>query len=380
MKKTLLITLDFPPQNGGVANYWANLLKHLPEERLVVLAPEYDNSLDFDIEQKYLIYRKRLISHDRWVWPKWLPFLWQSFKVCRMEKPDQLIVGQVLPGGTVAWLLKKFLNTPYILSFHGLDIAMAQKTSKKRKLFKMLVNSAEKIIVNSNFTKNKLLEVSGRSNLDIEVVYPGASIIPIENYNQTMLEDIKERYNIKNKQVLLSVGRLVERKGFDQAIRAMVEVKKRLPFVHYLIVGRGSDKNRLESIIHHHNLHKYVTILTDISNEELPYLYQLADLFVMPSRELADGDVEGFGIVYLEANLFKIPVLAGNSGGVPEAVEDGVSGVLVDPHNISDIQQKMYALLDNKEQLRHMGELAEERVKTKFDWQIQAEKLEVFLS
>lgn len=371
--------MDFPPEIGGVANYWGNLLLNLPEDKVVVLAPENDNSLDFDVKQKYVVYRRRLLTTSSRVWPRWWPYLWQVYRLCRVESPEQIIVGQVLPGGTIAWLMKKILNIPYILSFHGLDISMAQMTKRRKKWFRFLVNSASKIIVNSDFTKQKLILVMGTVKAPIEIVYPCASILPLNEYSDLILNDFVDRYSVKNKKIILSVGRLVERKGFDQMIRVVSNIRRKMPFIHYFIVGRGPDKNRLESIVVHHNAEKYVTILSDVSDDELPYFYKLADLFVMLPRELADGDVEGFGIVFLEANLFHLPVLAGNSGGVPEAVENNVSGVLVDSSDIMQIQQAAESLLKNDENRRLMGDLGFERAQRLYNWPAQAKRLEAFL-
>ena len=118
MKKTLLVTIDFPPKFGGVANYWAKLAKHMPSKDFVVLAPDFDNALDFDMKQGYLIYRKRLLSQKVWIWPKWLPILIETWRLIKMEDIKKIIVTHVLPVGTVALFIKKMLNIPYVVSLH----------------------------------------------------------------------------------------------------------------------------------------------------------------------------------------------------------------------------------------------------------------------
>lgn len=368
--------MDFPPQFGGVANYWANLCKCLPSEDLVVLAPERDNSLDFDIEQNYLIYRKNLLLKNSW--PKWRPFFWSALNLIKKEKIEKIIVAQVLPGGTIALILKKIFRVPYILSFHGLDIALAQKNKRKKFLFNKIVKNSEQIIVNSCYTKELLKKNYTQSDIDnkIKVIYPCPNIkVDSLQSNLKIKEQIKTRINLSNKKILLTVGRLVKRKGHDMVLRALEKVVNKEPDFMYLIVGRGAEEDNLKEQIKTLGLTDKVAILNDIMNYELPSIYELADIFIMPSRQLADGDVEGFGIVYLEANLFGKPVIAGRSGGVVEAVKHNYSGLLVDPQNSNEIAQAIISLLENPQKAVQLGNQGCSRVKQEFTWRGQAQKL-----
>lgn len=373
MKRTLLLTLDFPPMVGGVANYWKHLCSQLPPEDLVVLAPECDQSFDFDSQQRYLIYRKNLFHQCRWIWPNWLPFMRQAFKITKREKIQHLLVAQVLPGGTIAYCLKKHYNIPYTLSFHGLDLAFATGQPRKHWLLKKIIENASSIIVNSQYTKDLLLSRGYKFAGPLEVIYPCPNITPAV-CPLAMREKIKFN-DLKNKKVIVTVARLVERKGQDNVLRALPQVIQEVPNLKYLIVGNGVYKDRLVSLIRELHLEQYVNIIDDALDEELPCYFELADVFVMPCRRLDNGDVEGFGIVFLEANAFGKPVIAGRSGGAVEAVDDSKTGFLVDPQNVNEIANSIINLLKNPQLAQKIGQNGKNRVEKIFLPEKQVKKL-----
>jgi len=378
MKKTLLVTIDFPPMIGGVANYWANLNKNLPQDDLVVLAPEFDDSHSFDIHQNYLIYRKNLISKKEWLWPKWLPLLFYMYKLIRKEKIKRVIAGQVLPVGTAAYLLKKILPIKYIVSVHGMDIKIPKKKSRKHKVMIRVLKSASQIIANSEFTK-KEVEKLGINAEKITIIYPCPNIQHIK-IDPMLKEDIIKEYQLFNKRILLTVGRLVERKGHDRVIQALPGILHRLPNILYAIIGRGNNLSNLKCLVDRLGLKKHVLFLDRVTDDELQVFYDLADAFIMTSRELSNGDVEGFGIVYLEANNFKKPVIAGKTGGVIESVENDVNGILVDPNNFEEIAKAILKIFENNNFAMQLGEQGYQRNKQRFSWSVQADKLKSLLS
>jgi len=373
IKKTLLVTLDFPPMLGGVANYWANLNKFLPSDRFLVLAPEFDDTLDFDIKQNYLIYRKNLISKEKYLWPRWLPLLYETFKLVRQESIKKIIVTHILPVGIVAYLLKIFLRIPYVVSIHGLDINLTQASTRKRWITRRIINNADTIIVNSNFTKQLLAKTGCCNTVKVEVVYPCPNI----NYddNLDLISDFKEQTGIIDKKVLLTVSRLIERKGHDKVIQALPKVLEKFANLVYLVVGQGPQLKYLIELVSMLKLEKNVFFYNDIVDYELPKFYAAADIFVMPVRKVGAGDIEGFGIVYLEANSFGKPVIAGQTGGAVEAVEDGVNGLLVDPESINAIAAAIIKVLENEEMARSLGNTGKLRIAKKFNWAEQSKVL-----
>jgi phosphatidylinositol alpha-1,6-mannosyltransferase len=372
MLRSLLITLDFPPRLGGVANYWSNLLRYLPAADVVVLAPEMAGSLAFDRPQNYLIYRQELISRRKHFWPRWWPFLRQTMKLVRAEKIQRLLVAEVLPGGLIALVIKKIWNIPYIVSCHGLDIRFAQKTAWHRFLLKRILREATHVIVNSHYTGSLLVGLVPDNRQTI--IYPCPNIDKPSSSSELSL-NMKKNLGLSGRRLILSVGRLVERKGFDQVLRVFPELRRRYGNVFYAIVGRGPDQTRLESLIREHNLSDAVRIFGDISDEQLVAFYEMAEIFVMPSRELENGDVEGFGIVYLEANAFGLPVIGGRSGGVPEAVVHNQNGLLVDPVDANQLLQACSALLDNLNKRQELARQGARRLIEEYNWTVQGGKL-----
>jgi len=374
MLKTLLATIDFPPQFGGVANYWAKLAQFLDHDRIIVLAPEYDNSLNFDVKQNYLVYRRDLLSKKDWLWPKWLPLVFEMYRIVKSERIQKIIVTHVLPVGTVAYLLKLLLGVPYIVSMHGLELALSKKNKWKKWLVKTILRGADHLIVNSKFTKSLLKNFDENVLKKTTVIYPCPNV-SFEPCSEEKLKAFFDKHSLVDKKIILTVGRLIERKGQDKVIAAMPKILEKISGAVYLMVGQGERLNTLKKKVDELGLSNHVKFFTDTLDDELPLCYEAAKLFVMPCRQLSDGDVEGFGIVFLEANVYGKPVIAGKSGGAVEAVEHEVNGLLVDPGNVTEIADAIVRLLENEEEALRLGEVGRKRVAEKFNWETQAEKL-----
>ena len=223
---------------------------------------------------------------------------------------------------------------------------------------KILLHSCQ-IIANSNFTKNRLVEEYGIPQSLVSVFHPFVNVRAIEEAARGMAA-IEKPEGVK---IILSVGRLVKRKGFDMVIAAMNRLKDK-PY-EYWIIGEGDDKARLTRLIQEYELQEKVKLLGNVPNPEIYRYFKACDVFIMPSREI-DGDVEGFGIVFLEAGVFRKPVIGGRSGGVPEAVVDGVTGLLVEPENVEEIAKALARLLADEMLRKKLGEGGYERVKREF--------------
>jgi phosphatidylinositol alpha-1,6-mannosyltransferase len=268
------------------------------------------------------------------------------------------------------------LKLPFIVSLHGYDVLAAQKTPWKKYWLLKILNRAKAIIVNSKFTESKVLKLGISAN-KITIVYPCPNIKP-ENLIPAERQALKTELELHGKKVLLSVGRLVPRKGFDKVIEALPEVIGQVPNLQYLIVGNGKYKDELEKSALKLKVLDHLTICEDIPDTNLPSYYDMADVFIMPARQIG-SDVEGFGIVYLETNSFGKPVIAGKSGGASEAVLDGQTGVLVDPEDVSQIARAIINLMTNDEYAMKLGAQGKERVLKEFQWPVQVEKIKNLL-
>lgn len=382
MKKLLIATIEFPPQKGGIANYLAGLAGALPAEKVAVLAPKNPSpSLPFIKGEGYKIFRKKLFS--KFIWPKWLPMVWHLWRTARKEKIEAILVGQVLPVGTAAVIVKNFLKISYFVSCHGMDILTAAGDRRKKKLMNKILEQAAGVVANSEFTKNELIKLGVPEN-KITIIYPcphtknfgvGACVAKKEGIAEDKILEIKNRLELADKKIILTVGRLVARKGQDRVIEAMPKILEKIPSALYVIVGDGPERKRFQGLSSKFQVDGNVLFVGEISEEKRNAFYQLCDVFVMTPRQIG-ADVEGFGMVYLEANQFGKPVVAGRSGGVAEAVVHGVTGLIIDPENINQISEAVIKILSDESLAKKMGEQGRERVSKEFNWQIQVEKLE----
>ena len=390
IKKSLFITLDFPPRLGGVATFYYNVCKNLPPDKIIVLAPTQEGSEEFDRQQKFTIIRKKLLNQFPETWPtgfggilkiistiRWFSIIKHLAQTVKNHQIELIQVGQILPLGTLALIYKNRKKIPYIFYAHGLDITLPQKFMRKKTLLKKIIAGAQGIIANSHWTEDKLIELGAEKN-KITVVHPCPNLSP-EQASEWKVEEIFQDHQLKDKKILLTVGRLVERKGHDMVIKALPQIIKAVPDVIYLIVGNGPHKKALEKLSNQLRLGDYVKFISVADQNDLAAFYQICDVFIMPARELENGDVEGFGIVYLEANLFGKPVIGGRSGGVPEAIVDGQTGILVNPVDSEEIAQTAISLLTDSAYAAKLGTQGLGRVSEKFDWAIQTEKIKAIL-
>lgn len=386
LKKSLLITLDFPPRFGGVAGYYYNICKNLPADKIVVLAPAEKNSEEFDLKQNFPIIRsvklKQIMSAKSGLLNisskiNWLALTKEIIQIAKNHQIELIQIGQVLPLGTVALMLKRRTGLPFIFYSHGMDILVPQKIARKKIILKKIIKESQAIISNSHFTRSELGKLGADKN-KIAVVYPCPNISSSHVDPLTIDQFLKE-YELKNKKIILTVGRLVERKGHNQVIKALPNILKRVPNTVYLIAGDGPNKDKLEKLVFSLKLGQSVKFINQVSNNLLATLYQICDVFVMPSRHLPNGDVEGFGMVYLEANLFGKPVIGGKSGGISEAILNEKTGLLVNPNDTFELSQAIISILVNDSFAHTLGIQGMQRVHDDFDWKTQVDILKNIL-
>jgi phosphatidylinositol alpha-1,6-mannosyltransferase len=332
--KTLLIALEFPPAVGGVETYYGKLEQYWPEPLKVLT-----NS------------NNALLSHSLPIF-RWFKGFFSLVGLLRHESPDWVLAGEILPIGTIVYLASFIRKFKYGVFLHGLDFSLISHSTLKQTLAKLILAKANLVICANHYTasqvKNKYPALQ-----NIEVVNPGVEI----HDDEAMASGAETFEKKKEEKVfnLLSVGRLVKRKGFDLTLQALAQLEVLIPKMKYTIIGDGPDKKYLEDLIRELRLGDMVSIFSNLDDIEKNKYLESCDVFIMPSRDIA-GDYEGFGIVYLEAGLFGKPVIAGKSGGVSDAVQNEVTGLLVDGEKTDEIAQAIIRLY-NDESLRHaLGE------------------------
>ncbi|MBU2250135.1 glycosyltransferase family 4 protein, partial [Patescibacteria group bacterium] len=347
--KTLLFTLEYPPWHGGIANYYGNLVKYWPK-----------------LSEIFVLDKKSgLINH-------WFFAFLKLWKTIKQKKINYILVGQILPLGTATYLISKIIKIKYAVFLHGMDFSFAIQKTKKRWLIKRILKNSDKIICCNSYVADLVKKFYPEIKNKVIVVNPGVEInyqLSITNY-----ELLKTKYGLKNKIILLSIGRLVKRKGVLEVIESLPEVFKKVPNLVYVIVGSGVEINNLQAKISELKLSDKVIIITDVDNQEKNNWLNLCDIFIMPTKNI-NGDFEGFGIVYLEANIAGKPVIAGDSGGVEDAVIDNFNGLLVDSENLDQIANAIIKLAKDLSLRQKLGEQGRQRAIKDFNWQKQTNKI-----
>ena len=363
--KKLIITLEYPPQVGGIATYIYNLASHLPSEDVVVYAPINKNQAEFDAKNLWKTYR--LNPYWSFIWPKWLRLFFQITTLVNQENIEMLYVNHVLPVGYVAYLIKKFKKIPFTLFLHGTDIASVVANKSKRKKFIMLCREAQTVIVNSDFLKNKLLDIVEKLN-DVRVVYPCPSDVFFSSpVDELEISALRSRLALGGKKVILTVARMVDGKGYPHTVRLLPEILMQVPNAVWLVVGDGPKSKEVFEIIQKNSLQNVVRFLGKIDPQNLYKYYHLADLFLLLTHK-DEAHEEGWGTVFLEAAACGLPVVAGKVGGVEEAVLDGKTGKVVDVYQDQNIISTVVGILSDPQTAKKMGQAGKERVATSFRW------------
>jgi len=258
---------------------------------------------------------------------------------------------------------------------HGEDASPIKNTRGKRFFLARALQSASALLVNSRFTQGEIAAFGVEAER-IAIVPPGIDPVP---YGQVAPQDVaalRRRLGLEGKRVVLTIARLTERKGHDMIIRSLSQVRDAVPEVHYLIVGKG-DTSVLQALAKSEGVESSVTIVPYIEESDLHALYHLCDVYAMVSRhDPITQEVEGFGIVYLEAGACGKPCVAGADGGAADAVVDGVTGFVVDPRDVGQITSALTTLLMDSPRMVSMGEAAHRRVWSDFRSDFLLEKLE----
>ncbi len=367
--KALFIVNDFPPIIGGQSVYYYNLCRGLPAESIIVLAHCSLGYKKFDANQQFKIIRRPYLVPIPVVEKLFkivLPFFY-AIPILLREDIRYINCAHVLSTGIVGLLLKVVTGKEYVLYTHSADIMEYQKYPLIKMLLLIVLRHAYKVVANSEYTKARLLDLGVEEQKIIKI----NPMIDFDRFSRDVdTSDIIQRYGLKGRRIILSVNRLVERKGNDIVIKALTLIKENIPDVLYIIMGDGPYKKRLETITIEEGVKNNVIFISSVKDDDdIVKLYNVCDVFVMLSRELKEkGDAEGFGIVFLEANSAGKPVVGGNSGGIADAVVHGLTGLLVDPLDIKKIADAITLLLTDTEYAKRLGMEGRRRVEQEFDY------------
>lgn len=371
--RILVITELFMPTKGGTAVWFDEVYRRLGGKGIHVVTARVPHGEAHDANHPNTVHRLNL-GRVRWLRPESLAMyaklLFKGFGLMFSRRFDGVHAGRVLPEGLVALALARIFRKPFVVYAHGEEITTWRQKGKFRTMC-FVYRHAEKVIANSEFTRDELRKIGVHDGL-IELIHPGVDIARFRP--GLACADLRMQIGCgESDELLLSVGRLSRRKGFDQVIRCVKELLPAHPRLHYAIVGIGEDHSYLENLARECGVSDRVHLLGHVSVEDLPRWYNVADVFMMPNREI-DGDTEGFGMVFIEASACGTPVVAGIAGGTASSVSEEVNGFRVDGQSVEAIAGRVHRMLTDRRSLSRLGVTARDWVVANYSWEHVAER------
>jgi phosphatidylinositol alpha-1,6-mannosyltransferase len=362
----LMITELFLPTKGGTAVSFDDDFRRLGGKDVHIVTADVPGATVFDQTHPNSVHRLTL-KRSPWLKPESLviysKLFFKSLALAMKHRFAAIFAGRALPEGIVAWAVARMHGCKVMIYAHGEELT-GWGRGRKFQAMCFALRHADKVLANSDFTRDTLVSLIGVSPERIAVIYP---TVDIEGMRPDLPhDDLLASLGLgKGQPLILSVGRLMRRKGFDQVIRSLPYLKQQGLDVHYALIGIGDDWDYLQGLANELGVSDRLHLLGHVKAEDLPRWYNACTLFAMPNRDIL-GDTEGFGLVYLEAGACEKPVLAGLAGGTGSAVVDGVTGLRVDGENLEAVQHALARLLQNPEMAKQMGRQARERVQANF--------------
>jgi len=374
MSPHLLLTYDFPPIGGGIARWMAELAKRYPAGSLVVSTGQCGDSSDVDagfpnrVDRLGIPSRRLRTIQGILLWSRRVAVL------ARSTDAEFIWCGNVKPAAYPAkWTMER-TGVPYGILFHGGDLLILQhqihQSAVKRTAAAALLSSAAVLVANSEWTRDRCLTVL--SELDLDVPADRVRVVPLgadPAFFRPGLDtrDVRSRYGLEGGRWLVSVARLTRHKGIDTALKALARLRPRYPDLRYVVVGSGEERDALEAEARELGVAEQVRFLTDVPDRDLPAIYNCAEIYLGVSR-LMEQRVEGFGISLAEASACALPVIAGRSGGIPAAVRDGETGVLVDADGVDPVVEAVSGLLGDPARRARLGGAGRRAVESHYNW------------
>jgi phosphatidylinositol alpha-1,6-mannosyltransferase len=375
--KTLFITNDFGPRAGGIETFVHGLIERLPKGSVIVYTSAQPKTADFDAEwlrdydievirdrSKILLPTPRVINICQ--------------RIIKERKITRVAFGAAAPLGIMARAMRRAGAQKIVALTHGHEVWWA-KVPPFSFAIRYMSKEIDALTYLGSYTKDEISKALNKSDKSKLVqIAPG---IDVDHFVPTDSSELRAELGLTDKSVIISVGRLVHRKGQDKLISALPQIRAAIPNVHLVLVGVGPYQNHLEKLAGKLEVADCITFIGRINYADLPKYICVGDLFAMPSRSRFFGlEVEGLGIVYLEASSCGLPVVGGKSGGAPDAVLVGETGVVVDGTNTFEIAEACIELLNNPELCALMGANGRAWIIENWRWEIWASKYAALLA
>ena len=375
--RLLLVTKDFPPDIGGIQTYAVELARRFARqcESFAVVAPRIPGAEAVDREMPFNVVRVRGTRNS------FAPAVLGYLPRLKARYKFDVVLGAQWQSAWAAAAGQRLLG-PYVVcaAVHGREVltmhyAGLGGSSLYDRGRRYTMGAVDRLFPGSNYALS-LVREKGIAYRSAQVVSYGCNI---EQFRPEGGEAKRRELGLEGRKVLLTLSRLVPRKGIDTVLEALPEISRAVPQVQYIVAGHGPDRARLEQLAERLGVAPLVRFLGMIPDEQLAPLLHMADVFVMPARE-ERPDVEGFGLVFLEANACGTPVIGSTSGGIPDAVLDGVTGLLVPPQAPGPLAVAAIRLLNDAELRQRLGQVGRERVLREGTWERMAEQLSTSMS
>ena len=347
----LIVTRAFPPELGGMQSLMWGLTKEMSKNFMIKVFADYQkNHKEFDDKESFSIERVGGIKFLRKI---------RKAQLINEFLKESKVQGIIADHWKSLELIKS--NKKKYCLIHGKEINHPKESSINTRLIKVL-NDTEKVIANSEYTKNLAID-KGVDKNKVVVINPGVN--PAEELNKKSLEKVERLLKIKTPR-LITVSRFDKRKNHEKVIMALRNLKQQYPDIIYICVGYGDEENNLKKLVQELNLSSQVMFFKDISDDLKNSLLAKSDIFVMPSI-IHKTSVEGFGISYVEAAQYGVPSLGGKDGGASDAIDHCKTGLICDGNNLDDIYSSLNSMIENKKHLE-LGKNAKDYV-SKFQWE-----------
>lgn len=363
----LVLTELFLPTKGGTAVWFDEVYRRIGGKDTHIVTADVPGAADHDRDHPNSVHRLSL-RRVAWLRPESL-VMYAKFLACSAwlavtRRFAAVHAGRALPEGLVAWLVARLTRRRVVIYAHGEELTGWGRGNKYRAMC-FALRHADCVVANSEFTRQALIAM-GVAAPRISIIHPG---VDTASFRPGLpAQDLRARLNLApGAKLLLSVGRLQRRKGFDMVIRCLPALLDEGLDVHYAIVGIGEDRSYLTRLADECGVAGRVHLLGHVPSGDLPRWYNACDLFVLPNRDIA-GDTEGFGIVFVEAAACGKMAVAGLAGGTGSAVLDGVTGARVDGESLDQLTAILARVLRDDKQRESCGSAGLARVLDSFNW------------
>jgi phosphatidyl-myo-inositol dimannoside synthase len=373
MPKVLLITNDFPPRPGGIQSFLHGLVSRLPAEDVVVYTSRWRGWEDWDAAQPF-----RVVREDTSVLLPTRAVRRRAQALLDEHGCEVAWFGAAAPLGLLADSLRTAGAVRVIATTHGHEAGWATIPGT-RQLLRRIASSVDVLTYLGEYTRVRLAgAVGSRNATKLKRLAPG---VDTDLFRPGLGKQLRDDLRLGDRPVIVCVSRLMPRKGQDTLVRALPAVQRAVPDTALLLVGGGPYRSRLESMAADAGVQTSVVFTGSVSWDSLPAYYGAGDVFAMPCRtRLGGADVEGLGIVYLEASACGLPVVAGDSGGAPDAVRDGETGYVVDGRSADEVTDRLSGFLADRAARASFGEAGRAWVRQEWSWSVQMSVVAALLS